>query len=431
MPTLLRRARGHGRNPTTAGAGTPPPRVSQEIREQLGWLFESPDDNRVDWKGGVIRGVRVCGLVSENGRRYTPEALRRAIPLYEGISVRVNHPKRPEEQRESEDVFGWLKNVRPDRDGALIADLHFLRSHAMARPVCEAARRNPRLYGLSHNAQGDGHYADGVFVVEEITELRSVDLVADPATNKSLYESKDPSMAAAAQKPARKTTLRKLIRENKRIKPAVRKALFEMGDALGTGDEANLLDDEYTEPAAAEEEGDWKQDLVAAIGKLVASEDPADHEMAKKVMAMLKPESASEEETTEEDEEPGKNKAEEKKAEESRRAKADPKLAQLQEQVTRTTALLAVRDLIDEAGLRFAKPEARQAFLESLLPLSDKARKALIEDRKGQAPAPAKGAGSANAPRSGPPGGRALTESQGAEVTDAKSFAAALYSSAN
>ncbi len=44
---------------------------------------------RVDREHGVIRGVKLLGLVSRNGRRYLPAALQQAAGLYEGAKVNV------------------------------------------------------------------------------------------------------------------------------------------------------------------------------------------------------------------------------------------------------------------------------------------------------------------------------------------------------
>ena len=50
---------------------------------------------RVDREKGIVYGVKIIGLQSpnrtdgSNGRRYLPEALQRAIPLYEGMKVRA------------------------------------------------------------------------------------------------------------------------------------------------------------------------------------------------------------------------------------------------------------------------------------------------------------------------------------------------------
>ena len=48
---------------------------------------------RVDRGAGVIRGIKILGLRSRNAREYKPEALARAVGMYEGAKVNVNHPK--------------------------------------------------------------------------------------------------------------------------------------------------------------------------------------------------------------------------------------------------------------------------------------------------------------------------------------------------
>jgi hypothetical protein len=146
---------------------------------------------RVDREAGIIRGVRVCGLQSDNGRRYLPGALRRALPLYEGAKVKVNHPQRPGQERPISDTIGWLKDVQSGPDGALYGDLYLLMQHPLAESICEIAERNPSLLGLSHNADAQTRTErDGTVTILEITAVRSVDLVDTPATNASLFESR-------------------------------------------------------------------------------------------------------------------------------------------------------------------------------------------------------------------------------------------------
>ena len=64
------------------------------MTETLQELFDSRGVRMgVDRLAGVIRGVKILGLESRNGRTYLPEALAAAAPLYEGAKVNVNHPK--------------------------------------------------------------------------------------------------------------------------------------------------------------------------------------------------------------------------------------------------------------------------------------------------------------------------------------------------
>lgn len=154
---------------------------------------------RVNRAGGVIHGVKVIGRYSPNshkeegvtkGTEYTLEALERARPLYENASVNVDHPPRdtPNKERSAHDRLGKLRNVRLESDG-LYADLHLLLKHPLAEAVLEAAERMPDAFGLSHNAKGAGQVVNGCYVINDIPLVRSVDVVADAATNKSLFES--------------------------------------------------------------------------------------------------------------------------------------------------------------------------------------------------------------------------------------------------
>ena len=147
----------------------------------------------VDRNAGIIHGVKILGLVSDNNRKYMPEAVRKAKSLYEGIKVNIDHPAESGDVRSAEDRFGKLINVEYVEGEGLYGDLMFLKSHPMAERICEAAERNDMndTFGLSHNAQGDGQEDDdGCFVVNSIVEVRHVDLVADPATTKSLREAR-------------------------------------------------------------------------------------------------------------------------------------------------------------------------------------------------------------------------------------------------
>lgn len=145
---------------------------------------------KIDRDHNRIYGVKILGYQSLNGRRYLPTAVKAAAPLYEGAMVNIDHPEgKPTDQRSAYDRFGKLVNVRYVEGKGLYGDLEFLASHPMANRVVEAAEKMPDLYGLSHNAEGEGEDDDnGVFIIHKITEVRHVDLVADPATTRSLSE---------------------------------------------------------------------------------------------------------------------------------------------------------------------------------------------------------------------------------------------------
>lgn len=227
----------------------------------------------VDTVTGVIHGVKVLGLTSINRRRYTSQAVQNAARLYENRGVYADHPSKPTEQRSIDHKIGWLENVQARADG-LYADLHLLLADERTAKVLEAAQKKPELFGLSHNADGKGKTdADGIFVVEEITEVRSVDLVADPATNRSLFE---------GARPIAKITVAALFESlsaDKRLSKFIRKQLLEMEDCPVV---------EMDEPAAeTSPEDQLTAGFKAAMSAIIDGEGSA-ADKAKKLAEYLK-----------------------------------------------------------------------------------------------------------------------------------------------
>jgi hypothetical protein len=168
--------------------------------------------NRVDNENKIIYGVKVIGRKSNNPARligadsdathytYTLEALQRAIPLYEGINVFVDHLKSniddngrrlPSlEKRRLKDKFGQLRNVRVTESG-MFADLHYLESHELSGMITEAAQRMPDLVALSHYAISTFEIQnDGEVLIVDIPRVESVDLIGEtPGTTTGLFES--------------------------------------------------------------------------------------------------------------------------------------------------------------------------------------------------------------------------------------------------
>src|SRR5688500_15526507 len=139
---------------------------------------------RLDRERGVGCGVKVLGPQSAHGYGYKASAMRGAVKLYEGKAVNIDHPedrKNLGASRSYRDRFGVLRNVRYVEDRGLFGDLHYNRGHQIARQFEWDVEHTPNNLGLSHNATGKPS-SDGDFV-ESIESVRSVDLVADPATN--------------------------------------------------------------------------------------------------------------------------------------------------------------------------------------------------------------------------------------------------------
>ena len=89
----------------------------------------------------MIRGVKVLGLESRNGRTYLPEALAQAAPLYEDAKVNVNHPKgNPGGPRDYQDRIGTIRHV-PCRPGEGLVRRLPLQSQARLGGTTDVGRR--------------------------------------------------------------------------------------------------------------------------------------------------------------------------------------------------------------------------------------------------------------------------------------------------
>jgi len=144
------------------------------------------DGGSVDESAPVIRRVKILGWESKNRRQYLKESVQ--SEQYGDRVINLNHPDGPNKQRQVQDRFGWFESVVKD-DSGIWGDLHYNPEHPYAKQFAWLAKNKPSLVGLSHDAIGTGKTKDGVFVVEKVIEVKSVDLVADPATTKGLFES--------------------------------------------------------------------------------------------------------------------------------------------------------------------------------------------------------------------------------------------------
>jgi len=143
---------------------------------------------KVDRENNVVHGVKVLGLNSKNGRNYSKRAVEAAAGMYEGANVNIDHPRQPNEPRSYASRFGKLRNVSVREDG-LYGDLVYNPKHAVAEQFAWDAEHSPESVGMSHNVMGTSKKSGGKETVEAITNVISVDVVADPATTQSLFES--------------------------------------------------------------------------------------------------------------------------------------------------------------------------------------------------------------------------------------------------
>lgn len=189
----------------------------------------------VDRDNGVVRGVKLIGLSSANGREYLPEALTAARAMYEGAKVNINHPAKATDPRNYGDRFGCVKNVCVKADG-LYGDLHYNPKHPIAEQFAWDAENQPANVGMSHVVEGRTANRGGKVVVEEIKKVRSVDVVADPATTRGLFEQQEPvdmDELKQLQEQVAKLTgdVTELVKERDALKEQVESAANEKKDA--------------------------------------------------------------------------------------------------------------------------------------------------------------------------------------------------------
>lgn len=143
----------------------------------------------IDRTNGVIRDVKVLGLESRNGRRYSKDAAARAIPLYEGVKVCIDHNYDTGlKSRKTGERWGVLRGIRQDAAGDLFGDLHYLKTHSQTETILEQLERFGDC-GLSHDADGLTEKTNDGYVVVDIRKVFTVDFVLNPATNQNLWES--------------------------------------------------------------------------------------------------------------------------------------------------------------------------------------------------------------------------------------------------
>src|SRR5262245_10532287 len=262
--------------PRTATRARKPKFERISLREDFHRGKRSP--LKVDRDRGIIFGIKILGWESANRRRYLPEAAKKALPKYDGAKAYCDHPERPTQMRDAMDALGVWRNPVLESDG-VYADLHYFKTHPLAERVCEDAERGLGVYGASHNADGVGENRDGVFVVGEITEVRSVDLVTEPATVSNLWEGR-----------------------GAKIKRKVKEVLTgkDLLEALTKGRQARLQKlaealPDTLEMEIGEGEGDHRDQMYGAMR---ACEDAGDNDSASKIHKLLAPKEKETEEDT-------------------------------------------------------------------------------------------------------------------------------------
>lgn len=148
--------------------------------------------SQVDRESGVIRNVKLLGLVSKNGREYLREACSKALNLYEGVPVNIDHQRKQDagEARSYRDRIGYVSSPSLREDG-VYGDININRGVAEYDQIMEDAEKRTPGVGMSHESMGRIRRDGNRVIVEAITKVKSVDLVSGPATTSSLFEAEN------------------------------------------------------------------------------------------------------------------------------------------------------------------------------------------------------------------------------------------------
>lgn len=232
-------------------------------------------------EGNVLKDVVLLGPTSTNGNEYTLDAMRSAVPFYQGRGVYVDHDLRSKGRKASE-RFGHVipdsvRVVESDHDGRprVRGSVRFLPTHPLAPSVVAAYTDGLPYFGMSHVADGVGRVEGKKRFVEQITSVSSLDLV-DKAATGTLVEQAEPDADDSQYgmdpqqmgKEALAQMISAIILDDAMTPEMKKKKIDAMIDAHHTGDGQGPA----AEPGAAASPAPppmSEQSLLAKIGTLV------------------------------------------------------------------------------------------------------------------------------------------------------------------
>lgn len=144
------------------------------------------DRGRLDPENKIVFNVALLRSISENGRRYSENAMQNFADLSEGKKAYLNHDDKTK-PRSIRDLLGFFDSVRVDGD-VIRGSLHYLETYSdLIESIVE---KNPNLVGFSPHLFGDVMARDdGINEVLSVGVVESIDLVTEPATTTGLFES--------------------------------------------------------------------------------------------------------------------------------------------------------------------------------------------------------------------------------------------------
>ena len=166
----------------------------RQLREDVSYIQNAAGIS-IDRSTNKISGVKLLGWKSRNSNRtYVPEGVDPT--LYRNASVNINHPTEEEKKlpRPFVSRFGWIGDgTRGEEDPVKKEDgvygtLYYNPRHPLVEAFLWWVQNKPDKVGLSHVAFGDVWEGAGGELVENLDEVRSVDVVTDSATTDGMFE---------------------------------------------------------------------------------------------------------------------------------------------------------------------------------------------------------------------------------------------------
>jgi len=174
---------------------------SEHVVEQFDFLMteDSVVEELEDGGGTLVRGMKLLGLESRNGRTYDTHGVRSTgSDRLTGARVFLNHPAQATDARRYEDQIGSVVTAKYREGQGHFGDVRFNPKHAVYEQLMWDIRNNPSGLGMSINASlkvGRQRDSAGRIVVEGIHSIRSVDIVTHPATTNGVFEHEETDVA--------------------------------------------------------------------------------------------------------------------------------------------------------------------------------------------------------------------------------------------
>jgi len=143
---------------------------------------------QIDKEKMVINRVALLSSISANKREYTENCLAKSVNLLEGAKCYADHDLSGK-TRGVRDLIGIYRGV-VNEGKKVFGNLHILNDGGeMSQKMLAIVEQMPDIVGNSISARGKYHIENGIDIIEELTKVNSVDIVTNPATTSSLFES--------------------------------------------------------------------------------------------------------------------------------------------------------------------------------------------------------------------------------------------------